>query len=145
MFMFAASIAKAGVFALPLGNAKTALVDARDVGAVAAAILQKNGHASKTYQLTGPDLITFYEVADRMAARLDTPVKYIDQTPEEFRAILKKYIHSEWQLDAVCGLFGEIAKGSLEEKASTVRDILGRDPISVDIFSDDFASVFSRT
>ena len=143
MLMYAASISKAGEFALPLGNAKSALVDTRDVGAVVAAVLRENGHENKIYQLTGSDLITFYEVADRMAAQLGVPVKYVDQTPEEFRAVLQNFFHSEWQLNAICELFGEIAKGSLEHKTSTVKDILGRDPISLETFTTDFVYTFN--
>ena len=61
-------------FALPLGTAKTAMIDARDVGEVAAAVLTGEGHAGQAYRLTGPALMDFHEVAARMGAVLERPV-----------------------------------------------------------------------
>lgn len=142
MLMYAGSIANAKMFALPLGDAQTAMVDTRDVGAVVAKVLTEAGHENKIYQLTGSDLSDFHEVAKRMSQTLDQPVKYIPQSAEEFRAVLQNFIQSEFQLNAVCELFAEIAKGSLEHKTSIVKDILGRDPISLETFTGDFAMAF---
>ena len=37
-----------------------------------------------------------------------------------------QFIHSTWQLDAVCELFAEIAGGSLELLTDTTAELLGR-------------------
>ena len=102
MLMYAASISRAGQFALPLAGAKTAMVDARDVGAVSAAVLMEEGHAGHIYRLTGPELINFHEVAQRMSRALGS--RFIkEQSPGDFREA-SQFIHSAWQLDA-CELF----------------------------------------
>lgn len=143
MLMYSVPIAKAGVFALPLGSAKTAMVDARDVGAVAAAVLQESEkHKNKIYKLTGPELIDFDEVAQRLSDVLGKKVSYIKQTPNEFRAVIEQFIHSKWQLDAVCELFQEIADGSLEHMTSDVEQILHRAPTSFIEFTKDSSVVF---
>ena len=142
MLMYSASISKAGVFALPLGESKTAMIDARDVGAVVAAVLMESGHENKIYQLTGPELISFNEVAQRMSSALDKPVSYKQQTPDEYRAVLASFIYSKWQLDAVCELFEEIAAGSLETLTSDATKILAREPISIEEFTRDFSAAF---
>lgn len=142
MLMYAGAIKNASLFALPLGDAKTAMVDTRDIGAVVATILQEAGHENKIYKLTGPELINFGEVAQTMSAVLSKEVKYIKQSSTEFRAVLEQFIQSQWQLDAVCELFEEIAGGSLEETTTDFEQILNREPGSLESFTKDFRTAF---
>jgi uncharacterized protein YbjT (DUF2867 family) len=142
MLMYAASISRGASFALPLGIAKTAMVDARDVGEVAANVLTGQSHAGQLYQLTGPALMDFHEVAEVMSLALGHSITYVEQTPEAFRVVLAQFIHSPWQLDAVCELFAEIASGSLETLTSTTADLLGRPPKSLADFTKEFQSAF---
>ena len=143
MLMYAASIGRAGQFALPLGSAKTAMVDARDVGAVSAVVLMEEGHAGHVYRLTGPELIDFHEVAHRMSRALGSVVKYVEQSPGDFREVLGQFIHSAWQLDAVCELFAEIANGSLEHLTTDVEALLGHPPLTLEVFTQEFSSAFA--
>ena len=115
MLMYAGSIARTNSFALPLGTAKTAMIDSRDVG----------------------------EVAARMGTVLERPVSYVAQSPEVFREVLGQFIQSVWQLDAVCELFAEIAAGSLEEQHSTTADLLGRPAVDLETFTRQFAGAFA--
>ena len=115
MLMYAGSIARTNSFALPLGTAKTAMIDSRDVG----------------------------EVAARMDTVLERPVSYVAQSPEAFREVLGQFIQSVWQLDAVCELFAEIAAGSLEEQHSTTVDLLGRPAVDLETFTRQFAGAFA--
>tara|TARA_B100001989_G_C24430129_1_gene408586 strand:+ start:158 stop:718 length:561 start_codon:yes stop_codon:yes gene_type:complete len=143
MLMYAGSIARTNYFALPLGTAKTAMIDSRDVGEVAAAVLTDEGHAGQAYRLTEPAMMDFHEVASRMGTVLERPVSYVAQSPEAFREVLGQFIQSVWQLDAVCELFAEIAVGSLEEQHSTTADLLGRPAVALETFSRQFASAFA--
>jgi uncharacterized protein YbjT (DUF2867 family) len=143
LLMYAQSIAKANLFALPLGDAQTAMIDARDVGAVCAAVMQESGHENKTYQLTGSELLTFEQVAARMSDKLGRDIRYIDQPPEEFRAFMLQIIPSAWHANAVADLFAEIAGGSLEYKTTSVKELLGREPRSVEDFLDDYPAAFA--
>ena len=142
MLMYAASISRGSRFALPLGSAKTAMVDARDVGEVAAAVLTGEGHAGQIYQLTGPALMDFHEAAGVMSQVLGRDIVYIEQTPEAFHDVLAEFIHSKWQLDAVCELFAEIAGGSLEQLTDTTAELLGRPAKSLAEFTAEFAPAF---
>ena len=144
MLMYAESIKSTGSFALPLGAAVTAMVDTQDVGDVAAAVLSGDGHAGQIYELTGPDLLTFHDVARRLGGVIGQSVCYREQAPEEFRATLERFISSRWQLDAVCELFAEIAAGSLAYRTESVRDLLGRAPTTIESFAQRFSAVFGR-
>ena len=143
MLMYAGSIARTNSFALPLGTAKTAMIDSRDVGEVAAVVLTGEGHAGQAYRLTGPAMMDFHEVAARMGTVLERPVSYVAQSPEVFREVLGQFIQSVWQLDAVCELFAEIAAGSLEEQHSTTADLLGRPAADLETFTRQFAGAFA--
>ena len=143
MLMYAGSIARTNSFALPLGAAKTAMIDSRDVGEVAAVVLTGEGHAGQAYRLTGPAIMDFHEVAARMGTVLERPVSYVAQSPEAFREVLGQFIQSVWQLDAVCELFAEIAAGSLEEQHSTTADLLGRPAVDLETFTRQFAGAFA--
>lgn len=142
MLMYANSIKQTNTFALPLGRATTAMVDAQDVGEVAAAVLTQGGHEGKIYFLTGPHLMDFYEVASRMGAVLGRDLSYLEQTPEAFRAILEQVIPSKWQVNAVSELFAEIAAGSLSTSNDTVATILSRPATSIEAFTQRFSKAF---
>ncbi|MEM7704366.1 MAG: SDR family oxidoreductase [Pseudomonadota bacterium] len=143
LLMYAGSITGAGVFALPLGMARTAPVDTRDVGAVAAAVLSSDQWRNQALRLTGPELMHFEQVADVMSTVLGKPIKYVAQSPEAFREVLSGFVHEPWQLNGVCELFAEIANGSLDERTDTVKQVLGRDPISLARFAADHTTVFT--
>ena len=143
LLMYAESIKRSGTFALPLGVALTAMIDTQDVGEVAATVLTGEGHGGRVYELTGPELMDFHEVARRLGEVIGTDLRYHEQSPEDFRATLGRFITSAWQLDAVCELFAEIAAGSLERRTDTVRELLGRAPTALESFTRRFLSSFS--
>ena len=78
-----------------------------------------------------------------MSRALGSAVQYIAQSPGDFREVLGQFIHSAWQLDAVCELFAEIAKGSLEHLTTDVESLLGRSPRDVETFTREFSSAFA--
>jgi uncharacterized protein YbjT (DUF2867 family) len=142
MLMYAEAIKQSGTFALPLGTALTAMIDTNDVGEVAAVVLSGEGHGGEVYELTGPDLMSFHEVAQRLGNEVGRDVRYHAQSSEEFRATLERFITSRWQLDAVCELFAEIAAGSLACRTDTVQKLLGRPAAALESFAQRCAPSF---
>ncbi len=143
LLLYAGSISQAGVFALPMGHAKTGMIDARDVGVAAATILETGGHENRTYELTGDELLSFDDVAARLMSILGKEVRYVDQPPDEFRAVLERFIPSAWHVTAVCELFAQIAAGGLESKTSAFYEITGKAPTHLDQFIRDHADAFA--
>ena len=60
------SIDPDGNFYANAGDARLSMVDTRDVGAVAAAVLTSLGHEGKTYDVTGPEAISYEDVATKL-------------------------------------------------------------------------------
>lgn len=68
-----------GVITTPSGGGTEAFVDAADIAAVAAeTLLDPAAHAGATYSLTGPQALTFAEVADTIAFVSGRPVFHND-------------------------------------------------------------------
>jgi uncharacterized protein YbjT (DUF2867 family) len=69
---------------VPVGNAKIAFVDVRDVGAVAAATLLEEGHAGKNYDLTGSETLDYWRVAEIMSDIFGRRIIYRNPDPLHF-------------------------------------------------------------
>jgi len=72
-----------GMITVPSGGGAEAFVDAADIAAVAVeTLLAPDAHAGAEYALTGPQALTFGEVADTISAETGRPVRYQDIDPE---------------------------------------------------------------
>ena len=86
----AAAVAKNGELAAPMAQEALPLVDARDVGAAAAAILaQPELHHGKTYRLTGPAAISYDTVAATLTEVLGHSVRYEAVAAHDWEARLR--------------------------------------------------------
>jgi uncharacterized protein YbjT (DUF2867 family) len=117
------------------------MIDVRDIGAVGAEVLSGAGHEGKSYEVTGPELLTFHEVAQRFSEVLGTKITYIPADPVAYLEILKKVL-TEWHANAVSQLFGEVAGGVMPHVTDTVQKLIGRPPISLTQFIRDHRDAF---
>jgi uncharacterized protein YbjT (DUF2867 family) len=63
---------------LPAGNAKFTLIDARDIGAVVARVLiETEKHLNKSYELTGSEKLTFFDMAQQLSDGLQMNIEYV--------------------------------------------------------------------
>jgi uncharacterized protein YbjT (DUF2867 family) len=69
----------------PYGSAETAPVDDRDVAAVAARTLYRDGHAGGDYVVTGPESLSQAEQVAVIGDVLGRPIEFEELSPEEFR------------------------------------------------------------
>lgn len=77
-----------GVLALPFADARVNLVDTRDIAAVAVAALTGEGHEGRTYSITGPEALTFAEVAEKLTAASGRHFTYVQVTRVRFQETL---------------------------------------------------------
>ncbi len=145
MQTFAASaprIKESGNIVLPLGSATLCVTDLRDVAAIMAKVLTEPGHENKSYDITGPELITMQEVAARFSKILGREYKYVDLPLDAFKGALKNAGFNDWRINAVAAELNSIANGSLDHTTNTVQELLGRKPHSIDDFVSDNAALF---
>ncbi len=128
-------------FSLPMGKGTTGMADIRDIGAVCAEVLTGKGHAGKSYEITGPEVLTFHDVASRFSDVLGERVEYVPMPMEQFRQRMTNVL-APWHLNAVCELFREIAEIGLDHTTETFRQLTGREPTSVRQFIADHVALF---
>jgi NAD(P)H dehydrogenase (quinone) len=137
-------IKDAGKIVMPAGQGTVSTTDLGDVGEVIVDVLTCNSgeHANKSYDLTGPELLTFAEIADRFSEVLGRRIEYVDQSIEEFKKILKSINMSEWRTEAVAKELEAIAAGSIDHTTDTIEELLGRPPNSLTRFIEDRREMF---
>ena len=116
-----------GALALPAGATREPLVDADDIADVAVAALTEDGHAGQVYELTGPRLLGFDEVAAELSGAAQRPVQYVPVTREAFHAGVTESVGPEMG-DLLAELCGELLDGRNEWLGDGVQRALGREP-----------------
>jgi uncharacterized protein YbjT (DUF2867 family) len=138
----AAAIREKQLIAMPAGSGTIAPTDLRDVGSVIRLVLTSQGHENQSYDLTGPELLTFSEVAACFSRVLGREIRYVDVPMADFRARLEKVGLAPWRVAAVGKEFEAIAAGVVDHTTDTISRLLGRRPISLEQFIRDHLAVF---
>ena len=123
----ARAIAKTSSFGSAAGKGRSGLVDARDVAAVAAEIAAAPAaHAGKTYWLTGPGLISNYDVAAVLSKLLGRTITYRELTIEENTETMIRAGVPEQIAQMNAQAFSLAAGGDAEWLTEDVPSLLGR-------------------
>jgi uncharacterized protein YbjT (DUF2867 family) len=145
LFASAAAIGETGTLAAPAGHAAIAMVDPRDVAAAAAVVVTEPGHDASAYELTGPEALTYGQVAATLSEVLGRPITFVDLSDGAARNGLVASGLPEWFADGLVSLFGVLKQGIASATTDTVRALTGRPPRSLSEFLDDHARVFSAS
>jgi len=140
LFDVAAQI-KQGAFTAGPAAKRIALVDTRDVAAAAVAALTEEGHAGKTYDLNGPELLDGYAQAAAFSKVLGRTVNYLDVTAEAFIGQLKHFGLPLWLVEALgVAVASPVIPG--DQSGATIERILHRKPGTLEQFVRDYRSEF---
>lgn len=138
--------AHVGLFTMPLGDGdtkKNAPPSNEDIASVAAAaLIDPQTHAGKTYRPTGPELLSPNEIAAAMGRALGRKVKYMDISERMMVKALKALPpsnYSEWAVTQLAIYADEYRRGTFAVNAPTgdVLRVGGREP-------EDFESIVKR-
>ena len=124
------------------GEAKIPLVDARDIGAVAAAALAEEGHDGKTYTLTGPTAVTFSEVAGAIGKAIGKEVQFVNVPDEAAKQGMMGVGFPEWLADDLVTLNQWGRQVGEQPPSEDVANVLGRQAHSLKDFARDYAGAF---
>ncbi|MGY5885855.1 NmrA family NAD(P)-binding protein [Modestobacter lacusdianchii] len=116
----------AGELALPVTDVPEPFLDAEDIADVAVAALLDDGHAGRTYELTGPRAMTFAEAVAEIAAVTGRPARL---RPVPFGAYAAELTAAGVPEDVVAlmaHLFTEVLDGRNAAPTDGVRQALGR-------------------
>ena len=138
----AGTIKEQGKIFLPMGEGKTGMIDTTDVGKVIAKVLSEDGHESMNHEITGPEILSFYEVAEIFSKALGKQVDYVDVPMDAYKETLGQFLTNQWHLDAVIDLFKGIAEGGIEDKTDTFNELMGETPKSLSQFLAENSFIF---
>lgn len=123
---------------VPAGDGRIAFIDVRDIGDVTAAVLaEPSHHAGRGHHLTGPQAVTFAEVADLLTRRLGREITDEPATATEYVRHLRRR-QLPWGRVAVQTLLHlGLRRGDAEPVTDTVAELLGRPPRTLDDYVTD--------
>ena len=130
-------------FFAPVGDAKISIVDLRDIAAVAAAALTEDGHAGKTYNITGSQALSHQEIAEQLSQALNRRIQFVDIPPKLMRAALVDVGFPNWQADGLIEDYAHYRLGEASTVTADIQNAIGKQPHLFEEFARDYASVFS--
>ena len=130
-------------FVMSAGDGMVGMTDARDVAAVAAAVaVAPAEHAGRTYWPTGPELLSYDDVATTLTGLLGNPVQYRRVTPDEHRAAMLAAGVPEVVANSNAQAFGLIAEGDAAWVTDDVKTLTGVAPRTLRSFLADHVNTF---
>jgi uncharacterized protein YbjT (DUF2867 family) len=139
---YAPSIRAQGAFYGAMGNARTSYLDVRDIALVATKALRGSEHDGKTYELNGPEALTYSEVAQKISQHSGIAAKYVDIPIEAQRKAMLDQGMPDWQVAALLDLQEYYTGGKGGTVDGVLQGLLGRPPITMDKFLAEFATEF---
>ena len=122
-------VISSGTLGALAGNGGVGYVTREDCARAAAAALSASGNESRTYEITGPAVIGYTDLAAIASAIGGKPVSYVAVAPE----ILRKAFSPAYA-ELLVSLEYTIAQGKLAVATSDVKTLTGRDPQTVAAF-----------
>jgi uncharacterized protein YbjT (DUF2867 family) len=130
------SIDAQGNFYANAGDARISMVDTRDVAAVAAVLLTQSGKEGGAYDVTGPEALSYEDVASKLSHIMGRTITYVDVGDEAVAGALSGFGLGAWLVGALVELFGDYRRSGTSGYATRVTDtverLTGRPPRSLD-------------
>jgi uncharacterized protein YbjT (DUF2867 family) len=115
-----------GVIALPAGDVAEPFLDVDDLADVAVAALTRSEHVGAVYELTGPRLLTFADVAAELSRATSRDIKYLPVPIEQYPgAAVEAGVPAE-EIGPLTELFARVLDGHNAYLTSDVERVLGR-------------------
>jgi uncharacterized protein YbjT (DUF2867 family) len=137
------TIRRDGAFYMPSGGVRVSQIDVRDIAAVAVAALTRPGHEGHAYDLSGPESLSFHEMAAILTRVLGRQIRYVEVPAGDYKTGAMAAGIPEDYADALVDLFHRYYRDAGEKTATVttcVREVAGRDPIRYEQFARDCAA-----
>jgi uncharacterized protein YbjT (DUF2867 family) len=143
---YAESIRSNGAFFGMSGRGKIGLVALGDVAEAAALVLTTDGHAGQNYELTGPESLDLFQVAEAFARALGRPVAYRDMPEQALKNLLLQVLpmsEEALEISVLCHLRCW-RDGKADLVTDTFERLTGKMPTSVEQWIRQRADLFGR-
>ncbi|MBC7268061.1 MAG: NAD(P)H-binding protein [Streptomyces sp.] len=139
-FAWAGSVRVERTVAAPFADTGLPVIDPDDIAEVAAVALREDGHAGRSYELTGPALVTPREQAAALGDALGEPVRFVELTREQAREVMLAFL-PEPVVETTLAILG--APTPAEQRISPDAErVLGRPPRTFADWARRYAAAF---
>jgi uncharacterized protein YbjT (DUF2867 family) len=138
----AETIRELGTIFAPAGDGRVGFVAATDVAKVAAHVLTSKGHEDQTYVVTGPEALSYADVAERFSAVFARQVDYQDMSEQAAKDQMLAGGLTPWQADGTIELFDWIRGGGFRTVNSSVRELTGTGARAIGDWLEDMRGAF---
>jgi uncharacterized protein YbjT (DUF2867 family) len=140
---FAPTVRASGEFAGSLNQGKVAMIDVDDIAAVAATALTTPAHVGKTYVLTGPEALSYPDVAERLSRILGRTVTYRDTPLEVMRQRLLASGVPAWHVDVQVDFSTALRAGHASIVTNSVEAVTGKPARTFEQFIREHMALFT--
>lgn len=117
----------AGVLPMPGGDVAEPIIDIEDIADVVVAALTEDGHKGELYEVTGPRLMTFADMAAELSQATEREIRHIPISFEEFHANIAQ-AGGTFVADVFTAIARETLDGRNAATTDGVKRALGREP-----------------
>jgi uncharacterized protein YbjT (DUF2867 family) len=134
------TIKREGVLRTSTGSGKIAFIHPGDIADVAVKALTTRAHDGEALVITGPQALTYGEMASRIGAAIGKTIRFEEVSDEEARPDFDR-AHA----DALVDIWRAIREGRLATVTDGVQRVLGRKPVTFDRWVEENAGAFRRS
>lgn len=117
----------AGVLPMPGGDIREPIIDIDDIADVVVAALTENGHDGELYEVTGPELMSFADMAAVLSRATGRAIQHIPISFDDFHANVAQ-AGGDYVADVFTGIARETLDGRNAYTSDGVQLALGRSP-----------------
>jgi uncharacterized protein YbjT (DUF2867 family) len=138
------AMVRGDAIATAAGDGRVAMIDVRDIAAVAVAALTRPGHAGKTYTLTGPEALSFDDVASILSHQAGRQISHVRRPADAVSTSLQASGVPAWFANDMAHLQSMLADGYEDVVTDDVHTVTGRSPHTLTQVAPDLAIAMSR-
>lgn len=125
------------------GDGRMSFIDTHDIASVALAALQGDQHSSQTFELTGPEALSYSDAADKLTALLGHRVNYVPLDDAAYRGALESAGLSSWYAGGLSDLYRFYREGKAAAVTNVVERVTGRAARTLDAYLAEHRAVFA--
>lgn len=131
-----------GKIFLPVGAARGSFIDARDIAAVAAALLAGNDFNHHDFDLTGPEALNHDEVAATLSSETGRSISFEDIAPSAMRSALLEAGVPPAFAEFLLLILSYFKDGHAQRTTDAVRQLTGRAPRTLAQYAKDYRAAW---
>ncbi|MEV4757613.1 NAD(P)H-binding protein [Micromonospora sp. NPDC049559] len=117
------------------GDRVVSFVDTRDVADATVTVLTEDGHDGQGYTLTGPEAVTFGEVAEVLSRASGRPIRHVDADLTAHRAHFARSGRPDAWVDHMMHLFVLVRAGVFSAVTDDFRRLTGNPPRTLEAYA----------